>query len=85
MADALRSGVVDAFVDDEQVLTPYAEASVDLRIAFVNPTQIPLGVAFRKDSGAIREAVDAELRALIVDGELAQIWERWFPHKPFSV
>ncbi len=85
MAEALRSGVVDAFVDDEQVLTPYAEASVDLRIAFVNPTQIPLGVAFRKDSGAMREAVDAELRALIVDGDLAQIWERWFPHKPFSV
>ena len=85
MADALRSGVVDAFVDDEQVLTPYAETSIDLRIAFVNPTQIPLGVAFRKDVPDLRDAVDRELAALIADGELELIWRRWFSHKPFSV
>ncbi len=82
MADAVRLGEIDAFVDDEQVLTPYAEASDDLRIAFVNPTRIAYGVAIRKESPALRAAIDAALGALLANGELESIWRRWFPHRP---
>jgi polar amino acid transport system substrate-binding protein len=85
MADAVRAGAVEAFVDDEQVLTPYAEASHDLRIAFVHPTQIPYGVAVRKDATELREAIDWALRDLIADGQLEAIWRRWFPHRSFSL
>ena len=82
MADAVRRGDVDAFVDDEQVLTPYAEASDDLRVAFVNPTRIPYGVAFRKNAGALQAAIDGALGELFASGELESIWRRWFPHRP---
>lgn len=44
-----------------------------------------LGLRTARVPGDIRDAVDRELRELIADGELAQIGERWFPHRSLSV
>lgn len=82
MADAARSGLIDAFVDDEIVL-PALEADGSLRVAFIVPTQNPYGIALRKDSNALRDVLNRAIHHLIDDGSLAQIWHESFPTKAF--
>lgn len=82
MADAARSGGIDAFVDDEIVL-PALEADGSLRVAFIVATQNPYGIALRKDSPALRDLLNQAIAQLIEDGTLAEIWDRSFPGKAF--
>ncbi|MFC9553683.1 ABC transporter substrate-binding protein [Rhodococcus sp. NPDC056960] len=84
MADAAVDGTIDAFVDDEIVL-PTLEATGTLRVAFIAPTRNPYGVAVRKESAALRTALNGAIQHLIADGTLLEIWHDNFPGKAFRL
>ncbi|MBC2637828.1 MULTISPECIES: ABC transporter substrate-binding protein [unclassified Rhodococcus (in: high G+C Gram-positive bacteria)] len=84
MADAAVDGTIDAFVDDEIVL-PALEATGTLRVAFIAPTGNPYGIAVRKDSTALRTALNGAIQHLIADGTLLEIWHDNFPDKLFPL
>jgi polar amino acid transport system substrate-binding protein len=79
MIAAVRSGDVDAMVDDDIVTIPLGDEP-DLEVAFTVPTRNSWGAAIRKGDAATREAVDGALRTLKSDGRLAAAWQRWMPH-----
>ncbi len=79
MIRALRSGEVDAIVDDDVALVPLAATNEDLRIAFTVPTRNPWGMALRKGNEELGSAVDRALAGITADGRLRNTWERWLP------
>jgi len=85
MLNALRSGEIDALIDDELVLVSAAEADPDLRIAFTVPTRVPFGIGVHKENPTLLSALNSALKEAIADGSLAQIWQKWIPHKPFPL
>lgn len=82
MIAAVRSGEVDAMVDDDVVTVPLGEEP-EFRIAFTAPTQNRWGVGVAKDRPQLLADLDAALGAVIEEGLLRQAWERWMPHLPF--
>jgi ABC-type amino acid transport substrate-binding protein len=83
MLEALRSGKIDALIDDELVLIVPAEEDDSLSVAFTLPTQVPFGIGVRKGQIALRDALNETLEALIADGTMAQLWAKWILWKPF--
>jgi ABC-type amino acid transport substrate-binding protein len=81
MIDAVRSGLIDAFVDDEPAFGG-AVAGGEFRIAHIAETQNPWGAACRKGDGLVRGLVDDGIGAAIADGSLAAEWRRWMGTKP---
>jgi polar amino acid transport system substrate-binding protein len=79
MVGALRSGEIDALVDDDVVTAPLGDEH-DLEIAFTVPTRNRWGVAVAKDRPETRDAIDGALAAVIADGRLEAAWQRWMPH-----
>ena len=82
MIAAVRSGEVDALVDDDVALLP-AAAEPGLEIAFTVPTRNAWGMAVAKDRPDLRQALDAALAAAIDDGALAGAWNRLLAPLPF--
>ena len=85
MLEALRTGKIDALIDDELVLIVAAEEDPNLRVAFSVPTQVPFGVAVYQGQTELLNALNHTLDALIADGTLAQLWTHWIPWKPFPL
>jgi len=85
MLEALRNGEIDALVDDELVLIAAAKIDPHLRIAFSVPTRIPFGIAVHQDNLDLLRSLDDTLTALIQEGKLAEIWQRWIPEKEFPI
>lgn len=81
MIDAVRSGLIDAFVDDEPAFGG-AVAGGEFRIAHIAETQNPWGAACRKGDGLVRRLIDDGIAAAIADGSLAAEWRRWMGTKP---
>ncbi|WP_395109336.1 substrate-binding periplasmic protein [Actinomadura sp. SCN-SB] len=84
MLAALRSGEVDAVVDDDVVFVPLAE-DADFDLAFTVPTANRWGVAVAKDRPGTRSALDDALATVIGDGRLRRIWNTWMPTLPFPL
>ena len=82
MLAALRSGEVDAVVDDDVALIPVAD-DPDLEIAFTAETRNRWGIAVGKSEPALRGELNQALEGLDADGELAAIWSRWMPSLPY--
>jgi polar amino acid transport system substrate-binding protein len=82
MLAALRSGDVDAVVDDDVALIPVAD-DPELAIAFTVETQNRWGIAVSKAEPQLRGELDDALDRLDADGELATIWSRWMPSLPY--
>jgi len=82
MMAALRAGEIDALIDDELVLIVAAEDDPNLRLAFSVPTQVPFAIALPKNQTALLNSLNEALNTLIVDGTVAQLWEKWIPWKP---
>ncbi|XVQ13150.1 ABC transporter substrate-binding protein [Spirillospora sp. CA-255316] len=82
MLAALRSGEVDAVVDDDVVFVPLGE-DPDFEPAFTVPTGNRWGVAVAKDRPGIREDLDGALAAVIADGRLEKVWRAWMPALPY--
>ena len=83
MLNALRSGEIDALIDDELVLVVPAEEDPSLKLAFTLPTQMPFAIAVSKGNAALLSALNATLEELIADGTMARLWATWIPWKPF--
>lgn len=83
MLEALRSGEIDALIDDELVLVVPAEEDESFKLAFSVPTQVPFAIGVRKEHSALLNALNIALDALITDGTMAQLWNTWIPWKPF--
>jgi len=64
MIDAVRSGLIDAFVDDEPAFGG-AVAGGEFRIAHIAETQNPWGAACRKGDGLVRGLIDDGIGAAI--------------------
>ncbi|CAN5238308.1 ABC transporter substrate-binding protein [soil metagenome] len=84
MIAALRSGDVDAFVDDDVALVPVGDQP-DLRVAFTVATRNRWGVAVAKGNDALRGELNAALAAAIADGSLEQVWKEWMPDLAFPL
>jgi ABC-type amino acid transport substrate-binding protein len=82
MLAALRTGSVDAVVDDDVALVPLADAA-DLTVAFTVETRNHWGIAVAKHRPQLRAELDQALDGLVNDGSLRGIWERWMPTLPF--
>lgn len=83
MLAALRSGEIDALIDDELVLLVAAEEDTTLRLAFTVPTRVPFAIGVHQGNGALVNALNSTLDQLIADGTMAQLWADWIPWKPF--
>ena len=83
MLQALRSGEIDALIDDELVLIVPAETDENLRVAFSIPTKVPFAIGVRKNQPALLNALNETIDALVADGTLTQLWTEWIPQKPF--
>jgi polar amino acid transport system substrate-binding protein len=82
MLGALRTGSVDAVVDDDVALVPLADAA-DLTVAFTVETRNHWGIAVAKHRPQLRAELDQALDGIVNDGSLRGIWECWMPTLPF--
>jgi ABC-type amino acid transport substrate-binding protein len=85
MLEALRSGEIDALIDDELVLLVAADEDPALQIAFSVPTRVPFGVGVPKGEADRLSALNQTLNTLIADGTVANLWAEWIPWKPFPL
>ncbi|MBZ5876457.1 substrate-binding periplasmic protein [Chromohalobacter israelensis] len=77
MVAALRSGDIDALVDDDVALVPL-EAD-DLTIAFTVPTRNAWGAVVAKNQPGWLASVNRALDEIIANDSLQAAWERWMP------
>ncbi len=85
MLAALRSGAVDAVVDDDVVFLPLAgDPRYDL--AFTVRTGNRWGIAVSMSRPALLAALNEAIAAIKADGRLAAAWKEWLPalEYPFS-
>jgi polar amino acid transport system substrate-binding protein len=85
MLQALRTGEIDALIDDELVLLVAAEDDSNLQLAFSIATQVPFAIGVQKQNLELLEALNQTLSELIAEGKLAQLWNQWIPWKPFPL
>jgi polar amino acid transport system substrate-binding protein len=78
MLAALRSGDVDAVVDDDVVFTALAD-SPEFDLAFTVRTGNRWGLAVSRSRPSLLDALDEALGAMKADGRLLAAWERWLP------
>lgn len=78
MLDALRSGAVDAVVDDDVVFVPLS-GSAEFDLAFTVPTGNRWGLAVSKERPSLLAALDEALAAAKADGRLAAAWREILP------
>ncbi len=77
MVEAVRSGAIDALVDDDVALLPALDDPA-LALAFSVPTRNAWALAVDPRRPDVLAALDAALGALL-DGALAAAWRRWLP------
>ena len=78
MLGALRSGDVDAVVDDDVMFVPLA-GSAEFDLAFTVKTGNRWGLAVSKSRPSLLDALDEALAAVKADGRLAAAWNEWLP------
>lgn len=79
MLAALRSGDVDAVVDDDVVFVPLGESDPTYELAFTVETGNRWGVGVAKDRPELLAALDAALGRVVEDGRHRKAWEHWLP------
>jgi polar amino acid transport system substrate-binding protein len=85
MIDALRTGAVDAFVDDDVVMIPLADKDPDFVVAFTAETRNPWGVGVQKGNSELLGELNNALDTVIADGRLAKVWNDWMPNLSFPL
>lgn len=85
MIAALRTGAVDAFVDDDVVMIPLAEKDPDFVVAFTAVTRNPWGIGVQKGNAELLGELNSALDTVIADGRLATVWNDWMPDLPFPL
>lgn len=82
MLAALRSGAVDAVVDDDVVNVSLADDPA-YRLAFTVRTANRWALGVAKDRPDLRTLLDDTLAMIIADGRLAHAWAGWIPSLPY--
>ena len=85
MIHALRSGAVDAFVDDDVVMIPLADKDPDFVVAFTAETRNPWGIGVQKGNAELLGELNHALDTVIADGRLAKVWSDWIPDLAFPL
>ncbi|WP_194903625.1 substrate-binding periplasmic protein [Catenulispora rubra] len=80
---AVRTGEVDAMVDDDVVCFPVVENDPALELAFLVPTRHEWAASVSKRRPDVREAIDHAIATISADGRLRSTWERWIPTLPY--
>lgn len=79
MLAALRSGEVDAVVDDDVVFVPLGETDPTYELAFTVETGNRWGIGVAKDRPEVLADIDGALAAVIADGRHRAAWDRCLP------
>jgi len=79
MLAALKSGEVDAVVDDDVVFVPLGESDPDFELAFVAKTGNRWGISVPKGQPETLTDLDGALDRVIADGRHKAAWQRWLP------
>jgi glutamate/aspartate transport system substrate-binding protein len=77
----LESGRADAFVMDGQILAgniSKAKNPADFRIVGEVLSVEPIACMLRKDDPAFKKAVDDSIKAMMKNGQLAKLYDKWF-------
>lgn len=82
MIAAVRSGLVDAMVDDDVVTVPLGDEP-DLDLAFTVETRNAWGVGVAKENETMLQQLDSGIGKTIDDGRLERVWRKWMPHLPY--
>lgn len=82
MLFALRTGAVDAVVDDDVVFVPLDDDPA-YRLAFTVRTGNRWALGAAPDRPDTHAALDAALARVIADGRLAEAWSAWLPSLPY--
>lgn len=77
--EALRAGVVDAWIEDGPIAQWFVDRTPELELAgTIEGTDAHYAIMFRKGNDALRRAVDHGLAQLKADGTYDRLYERWF-------
>lgn len=77
----LESGRADAFVMDGSILAgniANAKNPGDFKIVGEVLSVEPIAIMLRKDDPGFKKAVDDSIKAMMKDGTLAKLWNKWF-------
>jgi polar amino acid transport system substrate-binding protein len=76
---ALKSNKISAIIVDDVVGEYYiAKNPDDYQAASVKLTNEPIGVCFRKSDTALRDQVQKAIDAIVADGTMKKLSEKWF-------
>jgi ABC-type amino acid transport substrate-binding protein len=79
VCDALRTGVVDAWIDDGPIVQWFAARIPGLQLAgSIAGTDSQYAIMVRKGNDALRDAIDRALADAKTDGTYARLYARWF-------
>jgi polar amino acid transport system substrate-binding protein len=84
MIAALRSGEVDAFVDDDVVMIPLGE-DPDFDVAFTAETRNPWGIGVKPGNAELLADLNRALDTLRADGRFKAVWDKWMPTLDFPL
>jgi polar amino acid transport system substrate-binding protein len=79
---AVLSGRADANVAGNTVIQWAARNNPQIKLSYLYSTGLVWAIALRKDSSALRNALDVALECLKTDGTIAKLHEKWFGTKP---
>ncbi|MBV9462312.1 MAG: transporter substrate-binding domain-containing protein [Bradyrhizobium sp.] len=79
---AVLSGRADANVAGNTVIQWAAKNNPQIKLSYLYSTGLVWAIALRKDSAALRNALDVALECLKTDGTIAKLHEKWFGTKP---
>jgi aspartate/glutamate/glutamine transport system substrate-binding protein len=82
---ALRSGQVDAVLEDEVTLLALARSSSDIRILGEMLTRVPIAIALPTGDSSLRDFVNLTMQEMMADGTYARIYQAWFGNVPMDL
>ncbi len=83
MLAALKSGEVDAVVDDDVVFVPLGATHPDYELAFVARTGNRWGISVPPARSDLLAELDGALERVVADGRLEAVWREWLPTLDF--
>jgi polar amino acid transport system substrate-binding protein len=81
---AVRTGAVDAVINDNGVLYDYAKEFPDTEVTTEFPTNEKYGIGVKKGNTALLTKINEVLKKAKESGEYDKIYEKWFGKKPTS-
>ncbi|MFG3541906.1 MULTISPECIES: ABC transporter substrate-binding protein [Streptomyces] len=79
---AVKTGQVDAAVNDNGVLFEYVRKNPDTQVTAEFDTGEEYGIGVRTGNDALRKEIDAVIASAKSDGSYDRIYKKWFPAAP---